>query len=740
MMKAIFKQKILTFELLLLLIGNIVLLNLPLTNLLGYEYSAINGILITLFSGILAISLLKKGAVEKDAAIFLRELFPSILLIFLLPLAMGLIAALFTKNCSLIQGVFYYLVFTMPASAVGSSLGVICYPVSKKYSYIIFTALFLIILFLPVLYIYFNPQIYFYNPIIGYYPGTIYDEAVKIDFKLIIYRLLNILYFASAACAALRLIRKKDIKAGRKAAFYAVTLLTAVLFILSGDSLGYSTTKSRLIRELSGHASSEHFEIYYDTRIEAKAVKNILLHNEYYFEEISEALKVKPSKKVTTFLFYDSEEKKDLFGSANADVAKPWLYQLYINYGNYERTLQHEIVHCISSEFGVTPFKISYGFNPSLLEGLAVALEDESDGHTVHYMASLAYNNNFKFPIERLFQGLNFFGELSSLSYIYSGSFIRFLIDKYGIDKFKEIYKEGDYQEVYRRPLSSLTSEYYAFISLYSPKGSPEEAEYYYGRKPIFKKVCARFLAENIERAWDMYNAGRYAEAGNFFWRLLKYSESYQALLGYVMSLKKLDKPEAALDVLKENLDKYNKTSYFYNLELMAADLYAINKNFEEARAMYLKLLGQKASREYDYLSQVRLELLKDTSLTLRYLSGSDFDKYTILKKMNSDSISYSAIPVISDLSERLKENYSTFMGQWTGRISVGSFQSSYAAFRLSGYALNNMEFQDARRLMVMALSYKGDNDYQEVLRPGLKKLNWFINFGEMTLSKAKWQ
>ncbi|MGE5351718.1 MAG: hypothetical protein ACM3P0_06520 [Acidobacteriota bacterium] len=739
-MKAIFKQKILTFELLLLLISNTVLLNLPLTNLLGYEYSAINGILITLLSGILTISCLKKDAGEKDTILFISELTKSLLPLIILPLAMGLIAAFFVKNCSLLQGVLYYMVFTVPALLIGSSIGIICSLISRKYSYISLSVIYLIILFLPVLYIYFNPQIYFYNPIIGYYPGTIYDEAVKIDFKLISYRLLNIAYFASAGCVAFWLIRKKSLKAGHKAAFFAATILIAVLFIFSGDTLGFSTTKSRIISELSGHVSSEHFEIYYDTKIDSRTIKNIVLHNEYYFEQVTAALKVKPSKKVTTFLFYDSEEKKNLFGSANADVAKPWLYQLYINFGNYERTLQHEIVHCISSEFGVTPFKISHGFNPSLLEGLAVALEDETDGHTVHYMASLAYNNNFKFPIEKLFQGLNFFGELSSLSYIYSGSFIRFLIDKYGIEKFKEIYKGSAYTQVYGRPLESLTSEYYAFISSYSPKGSPDEAEYYYGRKPIFKKVCARFLAENIERAWSMYNSGRYTEAGDFFRRLLNYSESYQALLGYVMSLKKLDKPYQALEVLKKNLDKYNKTSYFYNLELMTADLYAVNKNFEEARAIYLKLSKERASREYDYLCQVRLELLKDTSLTARYLTGSDFDKYIILKNMNRDSLHYSTIPVLGDLSEKLEENYSMFLGEWAGRISVGDFQASYAAYRLSDYASKNMKFQEARRLMILALSYKEDSDYQEVLRLGLKKLNWFINFGEISLSNAKWQ
>lgn len=737
-MKSIFNNKILTLELILLLLCNTVLLNLPLTNILGYEYSAINGILIALLSGIYTISFLKKNPSGKETPALLKELFQNLLPLVVLPLFMGLASALFVRNCSLIEGVLYYLVLSVPSVLVGASLALTGFLISSRFSYLLFIVIYLLVLFLPLLYIYFNPQIYFYNPVIGYFPGTIYDEAIEIDFKLISYRLFNILYFATSAYFALRLIWQR--KFAPKALFLAAVLAVALIFIFMGDTLGYSTTRSRIINELTGHAATEHFEIYYDSRIARKDIESIILHNEYYYEQVSNALKVRPSEKLTTFLFFDSGEKKNLLGSANADVAKPWRYELYINYSNYEQTLQHEIVHLMSSEFGVTPFKISAGFNPSLLEGLAVAMEDDYGEHTVHYMASLAYNNGFKFPIERLFQGLNFFGELSSLSYVYAGSFIKFLIDRYGVEKLKEVYRGADFSRVYGKPLGALVNEYYRFIASYKPSGSPDEAIYYYGRKPIFKKVCARFLAENIDRAWSLYNSGKYQDAEALFRKLLNYSESYQALLGYVTSLRKTDKPQEALMVLKENLDKYNKTSYYYNLELMTADLSALNKNYSRADSIYRRISLQRASREFDYLSQIRMELIRDTSLIRKYLKGSDFDKYTILKAMNSDSINYSSIPVLIGLSEKLEESYPEFVKSWTERLKVSSFPSCYAAFKLSGYASRNMAFQDARGLLVDALSYKSDSDFNEVLRLQLKKVNWFLNFGEMTLSGAKWK
>ncbi|MEE8414958.1 MAG: MFS transporter, partial [Desulfobacterales bacterium] len=35
--------------------------------------------------------------------------------------------------------------------------------------------------------IYFNPQVYVFNPFIGFFPGTIYDEGISVSGKLILY-------------------------------------------------------------------------------------------------------------------------------------------------------------------------------------------------------------------------------------------------------------------------------------------------------------------------------------------------------------------------------------------------------------------------------------------------------------------------------------------------------------------------------------------------------------------------
>ena len=66
----------------------------------------------------------------------------------------------------------------------------------------------------------------------------------------------------------------------------------------------------------------------------------------------------------------------------------------------------------------------------ALIEGVAEACDGFYDEMNIHFLASIAYKNNFKTNISNLFSGFSFFGNVSGLSYIYSGSFVKFLISQ----------------------------------------------------------------------------------------------------------------------------------------------------------------------------------------------------------------------------------------------------------------------------------------------------------------------
>jgi hypothetical protein len=277
--------------------------------------------------------------------------------------------------------------------------------------------------------------------------------------------------------------------------------------------------------------------------------------------EVSKYFKVRPSEKITSFIFASPAQKKRLIGSENADIAKPWLHYIYINSGTYEYTLKHEIAHVITGEFGVTPFKVAHYINPALIEGAATAADDNFNENKLHYIAGLAYKNNFRFPITELFKGLNFFGALSTLSYIYSGSFTGYLISEYGLDKFKEVYRTGNFELIYRKPVEKLEDEYYSFIQNYYEGNNRNKALYIFGRKPIFLRVCPHFVSEKTDDALESFRKGIYDESAYQFSYLMQYSDSYGALSGYISSLIKLKQYKQALKILSRNFLKYNNTA-----------------------------------------------------------------------------------------------------------------------------------------------------------------------------------
>ncbi|MGE5679837.1 MAG: hypothetical protein ACM34K_03050 [Bacillota bacterium] len=671
----------------------------------------------------------------------MRKLIKDNFLFIALPFLLSLISAIIVRNCSFFYGTLFYIVLTVPSFVVGSALGLICYFIMPRFPKLLFGVIFLIVLILPAIEIYFNPQIYFFNPLIGYYPGTIYDESLKMSTNIVLYRMLNLIFFSAAAAFIIRSIAHKKHFSNTFVIIVAGSLiLISSIFSILKSPLGFATSEGKMKSVLSGNLETEHFSIYFDKRISRKIIENLALRHEYYYQEVVHYLNAEPKSKLTSFLFYDAQQKKELLGSAAADVAMPWKYQLFINYENHDETLRHEIAHCITADFGITPFRLSAGFNPSLLEGIAAAADNRYGTHTVHYMAALAYNNGYRVPIETIFSGFNFFGQTSTLSYMYSGSFIRFMIERYGIERFKKIYQGGNYNEVYNKSLNDLAKEYYYYIgSLSLALNRVDEANYYYGRPTIFKKVCARYVATKTDDGWNSFRQGNYYESKDVFEDLFNYSHSYQALLGYVYSLKKLENSSIALDVLDQNIENFHNSAYFYDLQLLKGDLSVENKEYYAAGNAYREIQRQNPSKDYYCLSSLRERIINDTSLISKYINGSEYDKYTLLKKLNSDSVFTASVPAMITLSEKLNENYHDFINYFKNRLSSYSLISSYSALKLSKFALKENDLQNARIFALTALNYKDDKDFTEILNQNLKTIEWFMYSSDLVRFNFKW-
>jgi hypothetical protein len=628
-------------------------------------------------------------------------------------------------------------VITLPSVLIGSAFGLLSFYISFKYSYIILILLLCITAFIPVVEIYYYPQIYFYNPLVGFFPGTIYDERLSVTFRLVIYRLINIIFFLLVIYSINRILNQAF--RINKFLFLGLVSVIVIIFLLCSPFFGFSTTKNRIESSLKGKCYTEHFEIIYDTSVDPVYLRNVIVNHEFYYFELKKFFLDEPPGKITSFIFKDNRQKGELFGSENADVAKPWLYQIYTTAGNYDNTLKHEIAHIFSASFGTGPFKIAYNFNPAMIEGIAEAAAPLFNTWYIDQIASIAYNNNYQFSIENLYSGLNFFGQTSGLSYVYAGSFSNYLINRYGIIKFKEWYIGKSFSELYGSGLTEIASKYYEYLQQLGFTNKQYTAQYYFGKKTIFSKFCPRYIANQLESGWNNFNNNNFTEAEKIFNHINSITQNYSALYGLILAKVELKKEKEALSILEKEISKYKNTSYYFSLELLRGDLFIRNKKYQKAKEQYFQLNYQDPDVIYNYLSKLRLNLSLNDSLIYNYITGVDSAKFEILVKYNLNSYDYASFPVMIDLAVSLHKPYKEVLSLFEKDITVNDIYSSYGAYYLSRYMIENLDYVKGKELAALSVKYKNEDGIRIFLRSNLVRTDWVHSNYEKIMKNVKY-
>lgn len=701
----------------------------PLVNIIGYEFSLVNGIILFILSAFRAINTYESNS-DDLLTNHLKKNKTFLLISILLPLILGIFSTLLFSECPLGDGILFYFVISIPNLFFGYITGYCISIILTRFRILTFIIIFLVILILPLIEFYFNPQVYFYNLIIGYFPGTIYDEDLTVDRLLLSYRIIQFALFLTIISLAYN-VSTKRIK--KKTFIIALFFILSISFILK-PYLNYSTNMERLEKNLTGRVKTEHFNILYSNSIDKSSIKYLALLHEYYYELVNQKLELNFKERITSIVFRDANEKRSLIGAGNADIAKPWLKQIYLNFPTYTETLKHEIVHVIASEFGTTPFKIADKINPAMIEGLAMAIENDYDGYSVDYLAKLAFSSGYKVSMQNLFTGLNFMNYYSSISYIYAGSFIKFLIDNYGVAKVKQLYSNTDFQQIFGSNLPKLQERYESYLKHVQVIYNRNTAQMYFGGKTIFKKHCARTAASKTKRAISIFNNGNYQEAELLFNDVYNYSGSYSSLLGLTNSRIKQKKYNIAEKYLSEEASKFFDSPYKFNLELLHGDLYVLNDRFDSAKLIYDSLLVQKPSMDYYNEAYVRTYLLKKDSAELKkFILADRKERFQILRSIIDKTVLYEAIPMMlyyTNDNAELK-NLVLFLQH---KLEVIDKISSYAALRLSQAAARIGYYEIAKELAVKSILFKDDELLIHPLIENLRLINWLSNFSEETL------
>ncbi len=445
------------------------------------------------------------------------------------------VRGLWTPTCDWAFGLFSFLVMPLAggalAAASGVAIGLVIGP-RRFLATLAPLAVAIALVGIGLARFYAAPPVFSYSPLVGYFPGNLYDERIELGAALGWARLEAALWILASLTAIACFLEAGTLKwkvpkrwsrhqLAMAGAAWAAGLGAAALHHHSG-ALGYAVEASDIQHALSGRLETEHFVIHYADTVEIRRdIQLVADDHELRFAQVTAALGIAPQRKIHSYYFSSGEQKAALMGARDVEMAKPWRHEIYLEHRAFPHgSLRHEIAHIVAAEFGDPWFRVSARsvaglpllVNPGLIEGLAVAA-DWPGGYerelTPHQATRAMQELGFTPSIDALLS-LRFLSLSSARSYTTAGSFLRFLLDRHGAKALRALYQSGgDFLGAYGIPAATLQREWRSMIEAIALR--PEEIEATKERVRqvgVFSRPCPHAIASRRARAYEAVGRG----------------------------------------------------------------------------------------------------------------------------------------------------------------------------------------------------------------------------------------
>ena len=463
--------------------------------------------------GLFCIPLLAPSADEKSRARKMRTVFACVAASIIYFVAANAIyiamASVRGMLCSFSQGLRYQLLIALPSNLLAGCIiawGQTLF--KRKISRIIaYCACLALDLGFALHALYEGPAIVAYSQFIGYFAGSIYDESIDVFRQLTAYRLGTasiVILWAYAACG--KLWRQILIPP------CCVILAFAFHIYLSKAEqimpLGREAAAAALWATIDTPQYRVHYAPKSKNRAEMAAQRSRLTRDfdrDYAF--LKSFFRAEPLQKPDLWLYPDADAKARFLGARRTSFARLWKNELHLAEAAPDSTLaRHEMAHLFAASFSTSTFGVAGGWIPSMgwTEGLAMAAEWPADDFDLHAWAQGILVNSETFgtvdPVSLMY---GFWGLPVRVSYTLAGSFVRWLIDRYGIEEVKKMSNlmPGDYEDAfgisYRDLFEIWRNE---TVSRPMPEGLSVMTRAVFASQSIWTRRCARARAFNRQR------------------------------------------------------------------------------------------------------------------------------------------------------------------------------------------------------------------------------------------------
>lgn len=209
---------------------------------------------------------------------------------------------------------------------------------------------------------------------------------------------------------------------------------------------------------------TKHLNIHYSSNLIPQEEIDLLANaHEAKLNQIVKTLGVDFNRRVEVFLYpavLEDEiwEARQIF----SDRATNEIHCFY-NGANDHGHIVHDLVHIVS--FGLVTEEQAREIYPLLKEGLAEYLAGEPWGRPVDKWAAGFLQEGKMIPLSRLLDA-DFFRNSNPVStYTLAASFVKYLIEHYGMEKFKQMYCNNSFVLAYGNSLPQLEKEWINHLS-----------------------------------------------------------------------------------------------------------------------------------------------------------------------------------------------------------------------------------------------------------------------------------
>jgi hypothetical protein len=509
----------------------------------GYEHAIASGLIVPTVAAIVAANegyADRRRAVASPLAAMVRSLISGLCLS-AIALATALIHGVRVGFCDPLGGVATFLLTAamgaVLASAIGATIAIAAahFGRMRRLAAVLAGLAPLASAIVAGAFFYFTPAVFAFDPFVGFFSGTLYDEVVDAWRPLLSYRAGTALTVAALFAFVASLDRDETgrVRVADRPRALAFLLFAAasVALITYGPALGHRSSAASIRRELGGSRSGPRCEVVYPRSLSEREVELLVRDCEEALVAVEKRIGFRGPERITAFFFKDSAQKRALMGAADTYVAKPWRREVYLQVAPYPHpVLGHEIAHVVAGEAARGPFRVAGRFaglipNPGLIEGIAVAASPDKDELTPAQWARAMKQIGILPKLSRTFGG-GFLAQNSSMAYTVAGSFVSYLQESGKRDAVRAWYGGAPFESAFGMSFSDAEALWLrALDDAALPPEALAVARARFDRPAIWGRECPHVVEKLRDEAEECRDAGDLATADDKLRKLLKLDE-----------------------------------------------------------------------------------------------------------------------------------------------------------------------------------------------------------------------